>query len=105
MNSALGKSSELPSHGPSLGILPFFSQMSRQLPWTPKREEIFVRSFGGKSTNREELLLWSATIRDGWNSLIAASLSAMAVWKRRWAYYENNEVLGVMDAFQVLQEM
>src|ERR1051325_1695937 len=101
-NSAPGKNSELPSHAPSLGILPFFLQMSRPLLWTPKPEEIFVASFEGKLTSTEELLLWSATIRDGRNSLIAPSLSAMAKSKKRCAFYES---IGIIEETQGLQQM
>src|SRR5436309_930728 len=99
-NSAPEKNSELPSHAPSPGILPFFLQMSRRLPWTPWPEEIFVTSFEAKLTRTEELLLWSATIRDGRNSLIAPSLSATARLKKRWAFYES---IGAIEEIQGLR--
>src|ERR1051325_7127305 len=42
-NSAPEKNSELPSHAPSLGILPFFLQMSRPLLWTPKKRSAHLQ--------------------------------------------------------------
>src|SRR5690348_18485329 len=57
-NSVLEKSSESRLPGPSPGTLQFFSPMSRRLRWTRRREEIIVRFFEVRLTNKEELLLW-----------------------------------------------
>ena len=56
--SAQVKSSALPLRALSPGIPQFCSQMSRRLPWTPKREETFVKSFEAKWMSMEELLSW-----------------------------------------------
>src|SRR5437588_3714395 len=107
-NSAPERSSELQSPGPSPGILLFFSQMSRRLRWTRRREEIFVRFFEERLTNKEGPLLWSAMIRDGRNSLIAPSLSVMAGSKKRWLFYETIRGIGGNEGiqeFKAVQQM